>query len=57
MSEEKSEGVLGRRAHKFALGGKAAGVLSIILLVPFVRRLRAQRQEQRHHRRFPLLGH
>ena len=56
MSEEKAEGVLEKNAHKFALGGQAVAAISILLLVPLVRRLRAQRHEQRHHRRF-VFGH
>jgi hypothetical protein len=57
MADEKSDGVLERNAHKFALGGQAVAAISILLLVPFVRRLREQRREQRQHRRFPILGH
>ena len=56
MSEDKQEGVLEKNAHKFALGGQAVAAVSILLLVPFVRRLRAQRHERHHHRRF-VLGH
>ena len=39
MREEK-QGVLERNAHKFALGGQAFAIVSLLLLVPFVRRLR-----------------
>ncbi len=56
MAQDKPEGVLEKNAHRFALGGQALGALSILLLVPFVRRLRAQRHERRH-RRHLLLGH
>ena len=56
MSEERPEGVFERNAHRFALGGQAVAAVSILFLVPFVRRLRAQRHERHHHRRF-VLGH
>ncbi len=58
MGEEKTEGVLEKNAHKFALGGQAVAVLSILFLVPVVRRLREQQHKrQKHHRHFPILGH
>ncbi|HZD86859.1 MAG TPA: hypothetical protein VE088_02510 [Gaiellaceae bacterium] len=57
MGEDKPEGVFERNRHKFALGGQAVAVGSLLLLVPVVRRLREQRQARHHHRRFPLLGH
>ena len=56
MSEEKPEEVL-ENGHRFTLGGRAVAAVSILLLVPFVRRLRAQRQERHHHHRRFLLGH
>jgi hypothetical protein len=56
MSEEKSKGALEKHGHTFALGGRAIAAVSILLLVPFVRRLRAQRAERHHHRRL-LFGH
>ena len=42
MREEKASGLLERNAHTFALGGQALAVLSALLLVPIVRRLRAR---------------
>ncbi|HUJ56011.1 MAG TPA: hypothetical protein VLW49_08505 [Gaiellaceae bacterium] len=56
MDEEMPEGILERNAHKFALGGQAFAVVSLLLLVPVVRRLREQRHA-RQHKHFPLLGH
>ncbi len=47
MDEEKPKGALERHGHKLALGGEAVAVLSILLLVPFLRR----RHEHRHRRR------
>ena len=59
MGEEKTEGVLEGNAHKFALGGQLVAVLSILFLVPVVRKLREQQQHRRHkqHRHFPIVGH
>ena len=42
MREEKASGLLERNAHTFALGGQALAILSALLLVPIVRRLRAR---------------
>ncbi len=56
MGDEKPEGVIERHSHKLVLGGRIVGVLSVFLLVPVVRRLRAQRHERHHHRRL-LFGH
>jgi hypothetical protein len=47
MAEEKRRGFLARHGHKLALGAEALTVLSIVFLVPFLRR----RHEHRHHRR------
>ena len=49
-----------RRGRKLVMCGRCVAVGSVLLLVPFVRRLREHRRErhqQHHHRRFPLLGH
>jgi hypothetical protein len=54
--EEHTEGVPEGKAHKVALGAQLAAVLSILFLVPVVRKLRAQRQHK-HRRHFPILGH
>ena len=58
MGEEKQDGVLEQNAHKVALGGQLVAILSLLALVPVLRRLREKRNEkqQKHHRRF-LLGH
>jgi hypothetical protein len=58
MTEEKPEsnGVLKRNAHRCALCGQAVAVLSILFLVPFLRRRREQRKA-RCHGRFAILGH
>ena len=56
MGDDKAESVLKRKAHRFALGGQAVAVLSVLFLVPFLRR----RREQRHgrwHGRFAMHGH
>ena len=57
MGEDKPEGVFERNAHKFALGGQAFAVMSLLLLVPVVRRLRERQHARQHRGRFPLLGH
>jgi hypothetical protein len=57
MGEEK-EGVLEQNAHKVALGGQVVAVLSILALVPVIRRLREARvRKQQKRRHFPLFGH
>jgi hypothetical protein len=53
MTDEKREGILERNAHRVALGGQVAAVLSIIFLVPVIRRLRGQRRRRLH---LPLFG-
>jgi hypothetical protein len=58
MGAEEKDGVLEQNAHRVALGGQAVAVLSILALVPVIRRLREARIEKhRKHRHFPLLGH
>ena len=58
MGEEKTEGVLEKNAHKVALGGQIVAVLSILFLVPVIRRLREQRAQKQNHRfHIPLVGH
>ena len=56
MGEEKQEGVLEHNAHKFALGGQAVALGSLLFLVPVFRKLRAQRHEK-PRRHFPSFGH
>jgi len=58
MGDKKQEDTP-KRGRKLAFCGRCVAVGSVLLLVPFVRRLREQRREQHqhHHRRFPLLGH
>jgi hypothetical protein len=46
MAEETTEGVLQHNAHKVAVGGPVVAVLSILALVPVVRRLRERRQRK-----------
>jgi hypothetical protein len=50
MGDEKPKSVLERHGHKLALGGEAFAVLSIFLLVPFLRRRHEHRQNRRHGR-------
>ena len=56
MSDEKSKGAREDHARTVALGGRVVAAVSILLLVPLVRRLKAQRAERHHHRRL-LFGH
>lgn len=56
MTEEKPKGVLERNGHGWAVRGPAAAVLSILFLVPFLRR-RREHGKARRHSRFPVLGH
>jgi hypothetical protein len=48
--------VLDTKAHRFARGGEAVVVLSILLLVPYLRRRRGQRHA-RWFARVPIPGH
>jgi hypothetical protein len=57
MDEEKREGVRGKGVCSAAFCGRVVGVLSILFLVPVVRRLREQRQHKHHRRHFPIFGH
>ena len=56
MTKKKSDGFLRRNAHTFSVGGRALTVLSILFLVPFLRRRREQRKV-RGRGRFAILGH
>lgn len=56
MSEEKPTGFFERNAHTCAVCGRVVAVLSILFLVPFLRRRREHRKE-RHGGRFPIFGH
>jgi hypothetical protein len=56
MREEKPEGVLEGNAHRFALGGRAIAVLSLLFLVPFLRR-RREEPKGRRHGRLAIFGH
>jgi hypothetical protein len=56
MGKEKEEGVVERKAHRFAIGGEIVAALSILFLVPVIRKLRAQ-QHHKQRRHFPILGH
>lgn len=55
MGEEKPQGFVQRNLHKCVLCGQAAAVLSVLLLVPVIRKRRAQKHE--HKRAFPIFGH
>ncbi len=58
MGKEKEEDVVEKTTHRLAFGGRIAAVLSILFLVPVIRKLRAEQQHHRKHRRhFPILGH
>ena len=52
--EEKTPGFVERNMHKCVLCGQVAAVLSIILVVPLIRKRRAQAH---HKRAVPLFGH
>lgn len=56
MAEEKPKGFLERNAHRCAVCGRVLAVLSVLLLLPFLRR-RHEHSKARRHRRFPVLGH
>ena len=56
MGKEKEEGAVEKRTHRCALGSRVAAALSILFLVPVIRKLRAQ-QHRKHRRHFPILGH
>jgi hypothetical protein len=58
MDEEKTQGPVEKKGHAVALGGRVVAVLSIVFLVPVIRRMREQRELKRKPRRhFPLFGH
>ncbi len=52
---EETEGLSDRKKHACALGGQVVGLLSLLFLVPAIRKYRAQHHKQ--HRHFPILGH
>jgi len=55
MGEEKKDCAAECETHMF---GRIAAVLSILFLVPVIRRFRAQRQQHKASRRhFPIFGH
>jgi hypothetical protein len=54
---EQAEGVGEGRSHKVALGARIVAPLSVLFLVPVVRKLREQRRHHKHRRHFPLVGH
>jgi hypothetical protein len=58
MAEEETEGVVEEKHghRKVVFGGEAVAVLSLLLLVPAVRRMREHRQ-QKHRRHFIVFGH
>jgi len=50
MHEEKPQ-------HKHGLHKRALALLSVLLLIPMIRKRRAAKHEHDHKRRFPLPGH
>lgn len=56
MTEEKPKGVFARNAHRCAVCGQAVAVLSILFLVPYLRR-RHEHSKERRHGWFPIRGH
>ena len=50
MADEKAK-------RRFMFCGRCAAVLSVLLFVPVLRRLRAERQKKQTHRHFPIFGH
>jgi hypothetical protein len=56
MTEEKPKGVRELNAHTCAVCGRVLAVLSILLLVPFLRR-RHEQGRARRHGRFAILWH
>jgi len=58
MGEEKSKGF--NFMHTCAMCGRVAAALSIVLLVPVIRKRLARKHEKKHIfqlRRFPIFGH
>lgn len=55
-AKPKSNGVLARNAHRCAVCGQVVAVLSILFLVPFLRR-RRERAKARRHSRFAIVWH
>jgi len=56
MGEEKPKSLM----HTCAMCGRVAAVLSIVLLVPVIRKQLAKRHEKKHVfelKRFPIFGH
>jgi hypothetical protein len=56
MGEEKTEVVVEKNRHTFVRGGGFAALLSLLFLVPVLRKFRAQ-QHHKARRHFPILGH
>jgi len=46
VDEEKTEGMLEKNAHKIAVGGQVVAALSLLALVPVIRRMRERRRER-----------
>ena len=56
MGEEKPKSLM----HTCAICGRVAAALSIVLLVPVIRKRLAKKQEKKHFfelKRFPIVGH
>ncbi len=56
MTDEKPKGFLTRNAHRCAVCGQVLAALSILFLVPFLRRRHEHGKAQRHGR-FAIFGH
>ncbi|HXH98110.1 MAG TPA: hypothetical protein VNH40_12965 [Gaiellaceae bacterium] len=56
MGKQKETSAVEKKAHRFAVGGQIFAALSVLFLVPVIRKLRAQRHHK-HRRHFPILGH
>jgi hypothetical protein len=56
MGKEKDEGAVEKKARRCAVGSQIVAVLSVLFLVPVIRKFRAQRH-QKHRRHFPIFGH
>jgi hypothetical protein len=56
MGEEKPKGFM----HMCAVCGRVAAAVSLVLLVPVIRKRLAKKQEKKHvfgSKRFPMFGH
>jgi len=54
MGEEKKQHVVEKDGHMF---GRVVAVLSILFLVPVIRKFRAQQHKAPPRKHFPIFGH